>query len=147
MQSRILHTRIWKDEYFASLSNSEKLLFIYFLTNERVNILHCYELSTREIVFDTGLSDETIRKAKAKFEQDKKISFMDNFVLLIKAGRYQNYTGELNEIAKNKLFGKLPPNIIKWYNDTVYIPLEIRNKKPIIRNKNEEGDVSNDIPF
>ena len=115
MEARIFYTKIWKDEFFVSLTNSEKLLFIYFLFNERVNLLACYELTTREIMFDTGLSDETIRTAKLKFGKAKKMFFKENYVLLKNAEKYQKYEGEKNSLAKTKLFGNLPPLIQRWY--------------------------------
>ena len=113
MQTRILHTKIWKDEFFSSLNPTEKLLFVYYLTNERVNIIHCYEVSERETVFDTGIDRTTIKKARERFQAEHKLLFIGNYVVLINAWKYETYSGNLNEKAKEKLLRHLPANIIE----------------------------------
>lgn len=119
MMSRILYTKIWKDEFVAELNPTEKLLFIYFITNERVNIIHCYEVSDREIAFDTGMDRGIITRAKEKFQQAQKISFYKNYVLLRNADKYESYKGEKNELAKDKLESFMSQDVLDWYNNVL----------------------------
>ena len=145
MKARILHTKIWEDEFFSNLTTAEKLLFVYLLTNESVDIIEIYEITTRKIMFDTGLSDETVRNAKKKIAESGKILFRGDYVLLRNAGKYQNFTGKLNDVAKTKSFGNLPLEIQRWFKenggypyDTPTIPSVISNKYSVISNNTKE---------
>lgn len=141
MKTRIIHTKIWKDDFFSTLTPTEKLLFIYYLTNERVNIIHCYEITDREITFDTGIDRGIIEAFKDKV--GGKIAFKDNYIFLLNANRYESYKGSLNETAKEKLLKELPKSILDWYksilNRGIDTPLKgTINKKSEIRNKKSE---------
>lgn len=141
MKTRIIHTKIWKDEFLSELTPTEKLLFIYYITNERVNIIHCYEITDREVMFDTGIDRGIIEAFKEKVRG--KIAFKDSYVFLLNASRYESYKGNLNETAKVKLLGELPKSILDWYNNIlntgIDTPLKgtINNKSEIINNKSE----------
>src|SRR3990167_2717563 len=115
MKTRIIHTKIWKDDYFATLNTAEKLLFVYFLTNEYVNIIHLYECPERVIMFDTGVSKEELDSAKNKFEATKKFRFHDSFVYIPNAYRYERYVGEKNDNAKQDLVRRLPKSVLDWF--------------------------------
>lgn len=119
MMSRILYTKLWKDEFVAELNPTEKLLFIYLITNERVNIIHCYEVSDREIAFDTGIDRGIIARSKEKFQEAGKISFYKNYVLLRNASKYESYTGFKNETAKEKLLSLMSPDVLDWYTNVI----------------------------
>lgn len=139
MKTRIIETKFWKDPYVVDLTSQERLLFLYFLTTEHVNIIHCYEITDREIEFDTGIDRGIIEVSKKKFDGDKKIAFLDNYVCLINAWKYESYTGELNNRAKIKLIKQMPINIQEWYRG-IYRGIaigSISNKSEIISNKSE----------
>ena len=72
---RSISTGIWCDTWFESLSPSEKLLFIYLITNERTNMLGIYEISINKISFDTGINKDIILKALKGFETIKKVRY------------------------------------------------------------------------
>ena len=164
MKTRIVHTKMWKDDYFGSLKPTEKLLFIYYLTCERVNILHCFEVPEREITFDTGLDLKAIEAIKQKFQADHRIFFYKKYVYLCNASRYEKYTGESNEKAQKDIIQAMPPDVAEWFlqvstdlctpvveeTDTPVTPLSegsdtpqtgAINKKQEVRNKNEDESV------
>jgi hypothetical protein len=155
MKTRIIHTKIWEDSFFSELSTDEKLIFIYLLTNERINIIHCYECTDRQIMFDTGIDAATLAHAKEKFAEQDKILFKDNYVFLKNAHKYEEFTGDKNELAKEKLTKQLNTTIKQWFisvNDDfkntpikgVYIP-SINKKEEIINKKSKiEGGVGGD---
>lgn len=156
MITRILYTEIWSDDFFINLLPDEKLLFIYFLTNERVNIIHLYQCPISRIKADTGIDTPIIEEAKKKFEVAGKIYFKDGYVFLKNSHRFEKYEGEKNEIAKQKLFDRLSKNIKDWYNnisDTpIHTPLigSINHNTEIINNKIEiinQKQVTNLTPF
>lgn len=118
MNTRITYTKFWKDDFIAGLNPTEKLLFLYFLLNERVNIIHCYEVTDRELIFDTGLDKDIILKAKAKFSAASKVLFFKNFVYLKNAQKYETYEGPQNQKAKEKLINQMPQDVRDWYQYT-----------------------------
>ena len=151
MRTRIIHTEIWVDDFFNSLSAKEKLLFIYFLTNDQVNIIHLYKLPESRIKADTGIDTLSIQYAIGKFQRAGKIYFNRGFIYLRNAGRFESYKGQLNEIAKKQLFEKLPPDIFDWYRkildtpidtpiDTLSIVLKTINHKSKIINPNKDSN-------
>jgi hypothetical protein len=140
MKTRVIHTRFWKDSYVRRLTPGEKLVFNYLLTNEKVNIIHCYEIDLDEIVFDVGLSKGTVKDAMQRLQQDKKIAYYNGWCFLGNASKYEKYTGEKNVTAKETLLKEMSNKVLDWYNNLidrgmigVYIPPI--NHKPEIINK------------
>lgn len=147
MQTRIIHTKIYDDEWFASLSVDQKLLYIYLFTNQRIGLTGIYYLPDRIIKFETGLSDDQLNKAKKIFETSKKAFFYNGWIYVVKASEYGGYKGNKNEIAYNKELEKIPDEVKKYFNDRVSIgyqyPIDtsINHKSEIINQKSENiGD-------
>ena len=157
MKTRIIYTKFWDDSYISDLSPSEKLVFLYYLTNGLVNIIHCYECPDKKVSFDTGIDRGILSKIKTRFHTDKKMVFFKDWIYLVNAIRYEEYKGNLNEIAIKKTIEKLPIDVLDWYNNIidrgmigVYIPTinhksEIINNKSIINNKKIEDIKEEDI--
>lgn len=136
MKTRIIHTKIWRDGYFSELNRTEKLLFIYLITNPYIGLSGIYELPDKYIKIELGLSQKELDKTKAKFEKDKKFKFYKSYVIVINVNRYQAFIGEKNERAKEKELELLPTEVL----DTLSIPYRYpidspSNKKSIINNK------------
>ena len=150
MKTRIVHTRIWKDSYFRSLTHSEKLVFCWLITNEYVNQIWLYECPDDVISFETSITAKEITKIKSKFQKDGKVGFYKSYIYLVNATKYETYTGDRNEIAKEKILKILAPDVSDWYNsildrgidrgiEGVYIPSIIHNTENIIHNKGGVG--------
>ncbi len=144
MQTRIIYTEIWQDDFFSNLIPDEKLLFLYFLTNDSVNIIHLYRCNLARVKADTGIDTHIILKATAHFEKAKKMFFKDGYIFLKNAHKFERYVGEKNEIAKAKLFSRLSKSIIDWYNNLSDTPIDtptmigtINHKSEIINPKEE----------
>ena len=134
MKTRIIQTKIWIDSYFLELPHEERLLFLYYLTNSHVNIIHLYECPNTIASMETGLPIEIIIKAKIKFEDAKKVFFFKNYVYLKNASKYESYTGEMNEKAKGKLFNELATEVIDWYKAKSNTPINTPLTPSIIHN-------------
>jgi hypothetical protein len=150
LKTRIVHTKFWNDSFILSLNPTEKLLFIYLLTNEQVNIIHLYECPDEKILFDTGIDRGILQKAKDKFEKAGKIYFKDGFIYLKNSYKYEKYVGEKNDLAKQNLYNQLNGSILKWHRGidrgidtprigTINHNTEIRNhKSKIINHKSKD---------
>lgn len=111
MKTRIIHTKIWTDTWFTDLSTIEKLLFIFFITNERIGLTGAYECSDRITSFYTTIPIEEIKKAKEKLNS---FIFVDNWIVIKKAHLYNNYTSnDKLRMAYDKEYQLLPDNVKK----------------------------------
>lgn len=144
MKTRIIQTKFWADGYVSALTPLEKIVFLYYLTNEKVNIVHCYECPDRYVLLDTGVSREVLQRCKEKLQESNKVLFYKDYVLLVNADKYEAYRGEDNEKAIKKLESEMATDVLAWYkkkNNTplntpvtgVYTPT-INNNKEIINN-------------
>lgn len=143
MKTRILYTKIYKDEFFADLTPSEKFLFIYYLTNEKVNIIHCYEITDREVTFDTGIDRDKIGVFKEKLQKSGRMLFFQSYVYLRNASKYENYTGEKNEHAKEDLVKQMSPLVLNWYNNLLNTPIDTPINTPLIGTINHKSEIIN----
>jgi len=147
MKTRIIHTKFWKDDFVASLTPEEKLVFNFYITNEEVNILHLYEVSEREVMFYTGVCEETLKKAKDKLEKAGKVFFKNSYVFLKNADRYEDYNTTQYLKAKENLLRQISPEVVEWYRRLLgdYSEssqrVDISNKTKVISNKKEIGVV------
>lgn len=143
MKTRIVHTKIWKDSYFYSLSRAEKLAFIYLLTNENVNLCGIYELNPAELKTWVGLTDQEIEDIKVKFTNDKKFLFTDSWVKIVNHDKYNNiYTGDKNQTAKDREISMIPDSVLKKLDSvSIHYPYTIdspiNHKSEIINHKSE----------
>lgn len=121
---RSLNTVIWSDTWFEVLNPEEKLLFIYFVTNEKTNMLGVYEISLRKVSFETGIDVSKIGEYLKKFEADGKIRYASNRVLLLNFLKHQNYNFNMMKSA------------IRTYND---LPIELKGSITIVLEETKEG--------
>lgn len=143
MKTRIIHTRIWKDEYFSNLNIKEKIVFIYLLTNENINLCGIYELPDKYICFDTGVSQSDLIKIKNKFMESGKIIFFNGWVKISNHEKYNtNYSGSKNEVAFQREISTISESVLKEL-DRLSIDYQypsdstINHKSKIINNKSE----------
>lgn len=138
MKTRIVHTKVWKDEFFAELELIPKLLFLYLITNERINLSGRYEITDREILFDLSISKDQLLSAKESLSE--KFIFDNGWVIVKNHDKYNNYSGEKNEIAKMREMEYMPKGIQDRYPIDTVLPNgdTLRNQKPKTINKKSE---------
>lgn len=124
MKARIMHTKIWTDSYFLELLPPEKLLFIYYLINPRITIIHLYECPDKIVALETGLDLKIIQAAKEKFQSAGKIYFFKNYIYIKNAIRYQKYKGQKNIIAAEKLLKEISKDILDWFRKETNTPID-----------------------
>lgn len=90
MANRMINTRIWDDDYVSNLDPTEKLLFLYLLTNSSANLSGIYEVPLKNIASDTGVDKEMVQKVLGRFKKDKKVLYVNGWVCLKNAIKYQN---------------------------------------------------------
>lgn len=108
---RSVNTKFWDDPFITELNPSEKLLFLYLLTNSLANILGIYEITIKRISYDTGLTKETIAKGLESFAKGRKAFHTeDNYIIMPNWLKNQRLNTNM-KVAVAKEFNALPKHI------------------------------------
>lgn len=85
----MINTRFWIDDYIADLDPTEKLLFLYFLTNPYTDICGVYEVPLKHVALETGIDKEMVIKILGRFEKDGKIFYQNGWVAMVNFAKHQ----------------------------------------------------------
>lgn len=131
MKTRIIWTKIWEDDWFQSLSDNAQKLFLYLLTNSRINMCGCYQISERVLVFDTRIKN----LKKIKDELSPKVRFYEDWVYVVNAECYSGFRGSKIEKALEKEKDSIPLNI----KNALYYEKEYRvsDKSDMVSSKHD----------
>lgn len=85
---RKVHVTFWRDEFVESLTPEQKFFYIYLLTNDRTTQCGIYEITNKQMCYDTGYNEDTIKKlieffvssGKIKYSKDTKEIALKNWV-------------------------------------------------------------------
>lgn len=102
---------MWSDDWFETLKPTEKLVWIYLLTNAQTNMLGIYEVSFKRISFETGLKISEINDAFKVFESVKKSFYWFGMVVLPNWMKNQALNTNMLTSA-SRLFDSLPNELI-----------------------------------
>ena len=119
MKTRIIHTRVWQDGWLRALDAEVKVYYLYLLTNEYVNIAHFQEVPLSTESIETGLSIETVQKAKKILTKDKKIVWYRDYLYLCNAFKYAHYSGIKNDHLKLRIIFEMSDETIKHLEQPV----------------------------
>jgi len=96
-KQRIVNTKFWDDSYITSLTPTEKLLFLYLITNPLTNISGVYELPARRVAFDIGIPQEEVDAAFAKLEKDGKLIRANGWVGVVNFIKHQSLNPKIKQ--------------------------------------------------
>lgn len=111
--NRYVNTQFWEDNYVLNLDPSEKLLFIYFLTNSRTNIAGIYEISMRKVSMETGFDKDMIEKILLRFTSDQRIYYLDDYIVVRNFIKHQKLNPSI-EKGIYKEITRLPERLQKF---------------------------------
>jgi hypothetical protein len=81
-KQRYVNTKFWTDGYISDLDPIEKLLFLYFLTNQQTDISGVYEVPLKTVATDTGIDKEMVVKVLNRFERDGKMKYENGWLVI-----------------------------------------------------------------
>lgn len=144
MKTRIVHTKIWQDEWFCNLPRASRFVFIYLLTCPQNNICGKFEIPDRVIVFDTGITRDELEQAKKDLAS--RVAFYMGWVRLIHTNKYNNYVNNPKlEVALQREVELVPEEINRVLDEydtsidtSIYTP---NNHKSEIINKKSYSDI------
>jgi hypothetical protein len=122
MTRRSLKTTIWSDPWFESLTTTEKLVWIYLLTNNQCNLLGIYEMSAKKASFEIGIKQTDYEKALKAFTNASKVLIVDSWVCILNHLKNQKLNPNM-VLNSKKLFENLPEkvkNALSLINITTY---------------------------
>lgn len=117
---RYIDTSFWDDTWIQELDPSEKLLYIYLLTNPLTNIAGIMELTIKRICFDTGFNSDTVGHILKKFEDAKKVYQYKSYIIIKNFPKHQHL--ENNKILHGvvSILSKLPVDVIDFLEEIDY---------------------------
>lgn len=74
---RKIHTSFWSDSFVQSLTPEQRYFYLYLLTNEKTRQCGIYDISKRQMSFDTGYNIDTVSKLLEFFIFAEKIQFSE----------------------------------------------------------------------
>lgn len=72
---RKVHVTFWSDSFVQDLTPEQKFFYLYLLTNDKATIAGVYEITLRQISYQTGYNIETVEKLVGFFTEKGKIMF------------------------------------------------------------------------
>ena len=122
-KTRMINTRYWNDNFVSQLDPIEKLLFIYFLTNEHTNICGIYELPLKVAAVETGIDPTMFEKILPRLKD--KILYIEGWVCVKNFPKYQSQNNLKVKIGIENEMRAIPSDIIKKaiaYGYPIHVP-------------------------
>jgi len=91
MKSKQFHSKLFTDPYILTLSPVEKLIFMYYVFNSKVNWIGTYEIADKSVIFELGVTQEELDYVKNKFQTEEKVLFIDHWVILKNSEKYDSF--------------------------------------------------------
>lgn len=89
-KQRYVNDSFWTDPYVEGLDPSEKLLFLYFLTNPLCNVAGMYEIRNNRVAYETGFEKDMVDKIKKRFISDGKLLCVDDWIIITNFAKNQS---------------------------------------------------------
>ncbi len=112
-KQRYVNTKIWRDSYIENLDPSEKLLFLYLLTNPDTNISGIYEIPIKIIAVDIGFDKEMTKKILDRFHKDNKIKYKDGWIAIKNFTLHQSISPKIKIGIETEL-NNAPVDMVLW---------------------------------
>lgn len=91
---RKVHVTFWRDEFVEGLTPEQKFFYLYLLTNDRTTQCGIYEITIKQMCYDTGYNEETIKKLIIYFINTGKLIYSEHTkeMALKNWGKYNDST-------------------------------------------------------
>jgi hypothetical protein len=151
---RKIHVSFWADPFIMDLTPNQKFFYLYLLTNDKTKQCGIYELPVRQIVFDTGFTEDEVKKLINHFVAANKIKYSANFreIALKNWNRYNgSESPKVFECLCNEIEHVKDDKLIEYVYSIDRVSILKRNKNKN-KNKNKKeyknnGEVEINIPF
>lgn len=93
---RNIQMSFWTDSKIGDFSPDEKLMYLYLMTNPHTNLCGCYEITVRQIAFETGYTTEKAAELLKRLEEHGVIDYCNETheVMIVNWYKYNWTTSE-----------------------------------------------------
>lgn len=121
-KNRLISTKFWDDIYIEGLPIEEKLLFLYCLTNESLELCGIYEFSLTIASVRTGIPKEKVMEILRKFEKTNKMKFENGWLAIKNFVKYQNTENGPVKKGIERSLEVAPVALKEWVDNNDIIP-------------------------
>lgn len=108
----MINTRFWSDSFIVDHCNmTDRLLFLYLLTNERTNIIGVYEMPARVAAFETGIDKDDVIKMLTRLSP--KVEYFNGWVYIRRFVDHQASNPSIERGMANEV-AALPAAVREW---------------------------------
>jgi len=130
---RKLHTSFWSDPFTQDLTPEQRYFYLYLITNDRTKQCGIYEITKRQICYDTGYNIDTVSKLLEYFINKGKIrcNFETNEIAIKNWAKYNGSTSPKVISCVNEELMSVKDTVLIEYIygiDSVYILHHNKNK-------------------
>ena len=114
---RKVHTSFWSDPFIQDLTIEQRYFYLYILTNEQTKQCGIYEVSKKQISFDTGYSIDKVSTLLAYFINAGKIRY-NEITKELAVGKWLKYNNSTSPTIKsciNKEFESVKDRVLIEY--------------------------------
>lgn len=112
MSQRYVKDEFWTDPYVEHLDPSEKLLFLYLLTNPLCNCAGIFEISNSRIAYETGFDKSMVDKIIGRFIKDGKIIRQRDWIVMVNFVKNQANNPSIIQ-GVQRILDSLPEDVIQ----------------------------------
>jgi len=105
--ARYIRDEIWDDNWFFPLTATEKLVWLYLLTNRRCNVAGVFKLNIVSCSTTLGIEENVLRGVLKKFEGGKKVFLFDDWVFITNFYKHQTKSPKITAGVK-RILEELP---------------------------------------
>jgi len=136
----MIKDEMWSDEWFYELDPSEKLMWVFLLTNPRNNIAGIYKVNNKWIGNHTGFEKNVVELILERFIRDKKIKIQDNWIIIINHYKHQS-TNPKVETGILRIISELPLEIRDLIDyDSLYIAYPTLLNSTLLNSTQPKGE-------
>jgi hypothetical protein len=109
-KQRYVQDSFWTDPYIETLDPSEKLLFLYFITNPLCNVAGIYEIRNNRVAYETGFDKDMVQKIKDRFIKDGKLLCKNDWILIVNFAKNQSPNPNVL-LGMQRIINELPDEV------------------------------------
>jgi hypothetical protein len=117
-KQRYIKDSFWTDPYIEKCTPDEKLVFLYLLSNPQCNIAGVYEARTKRMAYEMGYDVEVVDTILKRFERDKKILLIDDYIIICNHLKHQSLGNSTAE-GVNRIIEETPEKIRKLFEKSI----------------------------
>lgn len=128
---RMVNTRFWEDDYISRLDPTEKLIYLYVITNPHSTLSGIYEIPLRIIAAETGIDSDMISLVFNRFASNEKIKYQNGWIAIKNFKKHHMGGGKDFQAGVEKDLKNSPQWAIDFIENKTVPTLSIDSPPPV----------------